>query len=124
MWPRTTSRPVLEPQVVDAAQGFLEDLRPHDGRADREHDAALEVAERAAEELEVPLGRPADRRAVEDRMIGDDVVADARMDGQRDVVASGLGEDRGVLPAVLDGDPPGRPALLAPSPAAGRPGRP
>ena len=33
----------LQPQVVDAAQGLLEDLRPHDGRADREHDAAVEV---------------------------------------------------------------------------------
>ena len=43
----------LQPEVVDAAQGFLEDLRPHDGRADREDDAAVEVRERAAEELEV-----------------------------------------------------------------------
>ena len=101
----STLEPVLQPQVVDAAQGFLEDLRPHDGRADREDDAALEACERAAEELEVGLGGAADRGAAEDRVIGDDVVADAGMDGERDVVASGLGEDRGVFPAVADGDP-------------------
>src|SRR5262249_24598580 len=56
----------LEPEVVDAAQSLLEDLGPHDRRADGEHDSALEVAERAGEELVVPLRRPPDRRAVED----------------------------------------------------------
>src|SRR5262249_42180825 len=97
----------------DAAQGLLEDLRPHDGRADREHAAAVEALQRAAEELEVPLRRPPDRRAVEDRVVGDDVIADAGMDRQRDAVPEGLGEDRGVFPAMFDEGPPRGPALLA-----------
>ncbi len=88
-----TVEPGLKPQVIDAAQGFLEDLRPHDGRADREHDAAVEVRERAAEELEIELGGAADRGAAEDRVIGDDVVADAGMDGQRN--AGGARPERG-----------------------------
>ncbi len=78
---------------------------------------------RAAEELEIPLGRPADGRAAEDRMVGDDVVADARMDGHRDAVPIRLGQDRRVLPAVGNGDSPGGPALLDRSSAAGRHGR-
>ena len=115
---------LLEPEVIDAAQGLLEDLRAHDGRADREHDAAVEVPERAGEELEVPLRRPADRRAVEHRMVGDDVVADARMHGHRDAVAERLGEDRRVLPAVLDRRSARRASAGSPSPAAARRGRP
>ena len=66
--------------------------------------------DRAAEQLEIPLRRPADRRAVEHRMVRDDVVADARMDRHRDAVPIRLGEDRRVFPAMLDRDPPGGPA--------------
>ena len=50
----------------------------------------------------------ANRRAVEHRVIGDDVVADAGMDGERDVVPEGLRQERGFLPRMLHFDPPGR----------------
>ena len=51
---------VLEPEVVHAAQALLEHLRPHDRRADGEHDAAVERLDRAAEQPEIdrrPPGR-------------------------------------------------------------------
>src|SRR5262249_27763625 len=43
----------LKPEVVDAAQGFLEYLRAHDGRPDREDHAPFKVFERAREQLEI-----------------------------------------------------------------------
>ena len=35
----------LQPEIVDATERFLEDLRAHDGRADRENNAVVKVSQ-------------------------------------------------------------------------------
>ena len=93
---------LLETKIVHAAEAFFEDLRAHDRAADGEDDAMIETFDGTAEDLEIERGGATDERAVEDGVVGNDVVADARVDGKRDVMAESGGEDGGVFPAVLD----------------------
>src|SRR5436309_3234890 len=53
--------PALEAQVIDAAQAFFEDLRGHDGGADRKRDSAVQLLDGAAKEGKV-LRRSATNR--------------------------------------------------------------
>lgn len=92
---------LLEAEVVHATDAFLENLRAHDGAADGENDAVIETFNGAAEDLEIDGGGASDESAVEDGVVGNDIVADARVDGERDVMAESGGEDGGVLPAVF-----------------------
>src|SRR5688500_5677688 len=92
---------LLEAKIIHATEAFFEDLRPHDGAADGEDDAVIETFDGATKDLEIGLRGAADERAVEDGVVGNDIVADAGMDGERNVVAESRGEDGGVFPAVF-----------------------
>src|SRR3954468_23426545 len=83
----------LKAEIVHATETFLEYLRPHDGCADGEYDAVVQPFNGAAEKLEIDRCRSADHRAIEHRVIRNDVVANPWMNGQRNVVTEGLGED-------------------------------
>src|ERR1051325_9522295 len=50
----------LETQVIDATQALFEHLRSHDGRADGENHAAIEIFDRRAEQAEIEPGSAAD----------------------------------------------------------------
>ncbi|MFM1942454.1 MAG: hypothetical protein RI897_1436 [Verrucomicrobiota bacterium] len=84
---------VVEADVIDAADGFFEDLRAHDGGTDGEDDAAVELFHCTGEPAEVGGGGAADGGAVEDGVIGDDIVADARVDREGDALVEGVAED-------------------------------
>ena len=92
----------MEAEVVDATDALLEDLRGHDGRADAQDHATIELLHRAAEQRKVHARRAPDDAAVEPRMVRDDVVADARVDGEGDFVARGLREHAAVAVRVRD----------------------
>ena len=83
--------PGLEAQIIDAAQTFLEDLRAHDGGADGEHDAAIEALDGGGEFAEINFRGASDGGAVVHGMAGDDVVADAGMNGEGDAGAKKRG---------------------------------
>ncbi len=72
------------------------------------HDPAVQTLHRAAQDAEIHFRRPPDGRAVEHGMIGNDVVADARMNRQRHVQVETLRQHAGLL--VRDGSPSWRPA--------------
>src|SRR5690606_27892606 len=94
-------------------QALLEDLRPHDRRADVQDHPAIEFVHGVREALEVDLRRAPDHRAVEHGMTRDDVVADPRMYRERDPVTMCRGKDGQVFPSM---DHPMRPRLeLMPS---------
>lgn len=84
---------VLQADVVDATDAFFEDLRGHDGGADGEDEAAFEIIHGSAEETEVDVGGAPNGGTVEHGVIGDDVVADAGMDGEGNTEAKGVAED-------------------------------
>src|ERR1041385_3705868 len=69
----------LEAQIVDATDALLENLRGHDGGTNRKNHAAVETLDRPAEKPKIDPRGAANRGTVEHRMIGNDVVADSRV---------------------------------------------
>src|SRR5205807_4289689 len=69
--------------------------------------SAIELFNRATEKQEVQRCRAPDGGAVKHRVVGNNVVSNARMDGERDVEPKGLADDRGILPGMLDRNAPG-----------------
>src|SRR5271165_5817693 len=88
--------------IVDTTEAFLEHLRSHDGGADGENNPAVQPFHASAENAKVGFGGAADHGAVEHRMIGKNVVADARMDGDGDVAFKTLRENAVLLAKVND----------------------
>src|ERR1700693_3168054 len=94
--------PSLPSQIVDATEALFENLRRHDGRADGKHHPAIELLDRAPKKTEIRRRRAADSSSIKDRVRGDDVVTDAGMDGKRDILPEGLGQNRSFFPWMLD----------------------
>jgi hypothetical protein len=64
----------------------------------------VESFHRRAEKPKINVGRPANHRATEHRVARNDVVPDARMDGERHAVAKGVGHNGGFFPRVFHMD--------------------
>ena len=102
----------LQSQIIDTTEALLEDLRPHDRRADRENHAAIQFFDPAAEQPEIGAGGAAYCGAVEHGMIGNDVVADAGMNGQGDVPLKALREEAVLFARMRDFVASGGEAML------------
>ena len=77
------------------------DLRSHDGGADRENHPSIQTFHGAAEQPEIQGRSPAYSRAAKHRVGGDNVVSDAGMNSEGEVVPESLGENGTVLPGML-----------------------
>src|ERR1043166_3979596 len=91
---------VLQPQIVHATDALLKALRSHDRRADGKNNAIIQPFDRAPEEAEIHLRGSANGRAVEHRMIRDDVIPDAGMDREWHAVTKSTSEDRELFPGM------------------------
>jgi hypothetical protein len=98
--------PTLQPQVVHTTQTFLKHLWRHNRRADGQHHAAVQSFHRRAEQAEIRIRRAPNRRPAKHRVTRDDVVADAWMHGQRNLVTESVGENGCFLPRMLYVDMP------------------
>ena len=78
------STPVfLNSKVVGQRKGLFEDLRRHDGRANRDKHASVQIDDTPCEHPKVDIRASSDGRAVGEVVGVDDVVTDAGMDGKR-----------------------------------------
>src|SRR5262249_35237231 len=96
---------LAEPQIINATEAFLEHLRRHDRRADGQHNPTVESIHCAPEKPEVHRGCAPDCRAIEHRMIGNDVVTDAGMGSEWNLAFECLRHNRGFLPGMLSVEP-------------------
>src|SRR3954467_8575618 len=103
----------LEAEIVHATNGLFEDLRPHDRGTDGHDHAVVESFEGGAEELEIDFGGASKHRAVEHRVVRNDVVAYPRMNGERNILTECVGEHAGVAPPVQYDHWAGRDHVLA-----------
>ena len=78
--------------VTGHGQGLKVDLRSHDRTSEAQQDTALERLDPAGEDQEVAVARGAQRGPVAARVLVEDVVSDAHVDGGRHREAVGGGE--------------------------------
>src|SRR5258705_5944962 len=87
-WP-----PGLKSQIIHATDALLENLRRHDCGPNGKDYSAIEAFDRATENPKINSGSASNRSRIEHGMVGNDIVTDARMDGERNSRAKSSSEN-------------------------------